>query len=317
MHANSASSPSRSRLAVCTISEGAHHEGTAALINSLHHNGFRGEFWLAFRGPRPAWIGQGVARGEDVSSFDGVDVHLLPLDGDMHLAHRKPTVLREVLERSPGAAGVVYFDPDITCLASWAFFERWSERGVMLCEDCTFPRLPSDHPHRSAWREAIEAIGIERCRPSDSYYNSGFIGLPRSAADVAVVWECLIAASPQFGADLSTLKSGTRERPFQVPDQDTLNVAIMASDARLSTIGPDGMGFIDGGYVMHHAVDSPKPWRSRYLLRQLRDGVKPSAAHKDFWRHTNSPIRLYGGMRRRLVRLDMAAALLVSRFYSR
>jgi hypothetical protein len=52
---------------------------------------------------------------------------------------------------------------------------------------------------------------------------------------------------------------------WQATDQDLLNIVAMTTDVPLTTLGPDGMDFVPGGYVMSHAVNSPKPWGRSYL----------------------------------------------------
>jgi hypothetical protein len=74
---------------------------------------------------------------------------------------------------------------------------------------------------------------------------------------------------------------GSREMPFNMSDQDALNIAIMYTKSPLTTLGPQGMGFIFGAsMMMYHAVGQ-KPWRGSFLLRALR-GMPPSGAMKFF-----------------------------------
>jgi hypothetical protein len=90
----------------------------------------------------------------------------------------------------------------------------------------------------------------------------------------------------------------------------------MSSTCRLSTIGPEGMGFVAGGFTMQHAVGSPKPWRFS-LIKSLVDAAPPSNAVKAYWKHVEAPIFLYGKFTLWKRRLGLTIAAFVGRFYSR
>jgi hypothetical protein len=271
------------------------------------------------RGPFPPWLNQGEQiDGGAGARFDGLCVRCFTVEFDGHLANYKALLIEDVRRRQPTVDGIYYFDPDIVCVAPWNFFERWADCGVALCEDCTYPQMPLDHPLRRRWLDLLCNEKLELSHACSRYYNSGFVGLAVRFLSFAETWNRLLEAMARDGADLSRIKSGGRENPYQIPDQDALNLAAMATEHPLSTVGPDGMDFEKNtGYIMRHAADSPKPWRCRYLLRQLLTGAKPSPAHKGYWEHTAGPIRPFSTSRRLLARLDIAGALLVSRFYHR
>ena len=83
--------------------------------------------------------------------------------------------------------------------------------------------------------------------------------------NVLPVWESLLDAANAFGYDTTELASRDRTSPWQATDQDLLNIVVMTTDVPLSTLGPECMDFRPGGYVMSHAVNSPKPWARDYM----------------------------------------------------
>ena len=163
----------------------------------------------------------------------------------------------------------------------WSFFEEWVRYGLALVEDCTFPYLPSDHPLRYQWMEVAGSAGLTQKRAPSRYYNSGFVGLPASLQHVLPTWESLTEAAQAFGYDSTRFTSADRTSPWQVADQELLNVTVMTTDVPLCTLGSVGMDFNGGGYVMSHAVNSPKPWARDYVKSSL-DGKPPSLSDKGF-----------------------------------
>jgi len=123
------------------------------------------------------------------------------------------------------------------------------------------------------WVGGIDA----KTRPSQ-YYNSGFVGLPASLQHVLPTWESITKAVQAFGYDSTRFTSADRTSPWQAADQELLNVTVMTTDVPL---GPVGMDFNGGGYVMSHAVNSPKPWARDYVKSSL-DGKPPSLSDKGF-----------------------------------
>jgi hypothetical protein len=99
-------------------------------------------------------------------------------------------------------------------------------------------------------------------------------------------------------------------------DQDALNIAIMYTKSPLTSLGPQGMGFIFGASMaMYHAVGE-KPWRGSFLLRALR-GMPPSGAMKYFLTQVDAPIRAYSPIELWAKRLACSLATLIGRFYRR
>jgi len=158
-------------------------------------------------------------------------------------------------------------------------------------------------------------LGWEVRRPLERYYNSGFVGVRREHSGFLDQWETATRQLEGAGVDPNAFKPGTRHDAFFGTDQDTLNMACMAGDEPLATLGPEGMGFNQALNVMQHAIDRPKPWQKRYLTTLLRNGQGVSAAHKAFWEYADGPIRAFSPWQLRLRRLDMKCAILLSRFY--
>jgi hypothetical protein len=111
------------------------------------------------------------------------------------------------------------------------------------------------------------------------------------------------------------VKFANRENAF-VGDQDVLNAALMATEARLSLIGMEGMDFAPAGYTMSHAVEGAKPWRKKFIV-QAMSGYPPSAADKSFWRYADHPIPIVGSHLITAKRLTMKIASAIGRFYKR
>lgn len=75
-----------------------------------------------------------------------------------------------------------------------------------------------------------------------------------------------------------------------MPDQDALNLAVMAYAEQVSLMGPQAMALGPGRSVMSHAIGGPKPWRKRFLLSAL-GGNPPRLADWDWVRHSDGPSR--------------------------
>lgn len=74
-------------------------------------------------------------------------------------------------------------------------------------------------------------------------------------------------------------------RQWYTHDQDALNMAVMASDARVSVLSPDGMGFTGmWNFPIGHAIGRLKPW-NKPLRLLLRHG--PSKVDRIWWRYAS------------------------------
>ena len=142
-----------------------------------------------------------------------------------------------------------------------------------------------------AWVQYAVRHGYECSRTVSQYFNGGFIGIRREYKSALGVWKRLQDGLGEIGVNTAGFQVGNRTQPFYGSDQDVLNLMAMITEHPLSTIGPEGMDFVPGGFTMAHAVGSPKPWRKPMLLSALK-GVAPTSADKHFWQNTQSPIQL-------------------------
>jgi hypothetical protein len=312
------SSPSPQRQAICTLFEGDYHFGLAALINSLARAGYAGTVWAGYRGPLPPWIDQLKrleARGE-YGVNDRIRLVLLPLELDLHFANYKPQFMLDLLaDRARDCEYIWYFDPDIFLLCNWSFFAGWSRHGVALCQEVILGTLPEDAPFRHAWMEIVADMGLGKPRALNRYFNSGMVGVAAADAGFLHLWKRVLDRVGAMGYDLKAFMPGNRELDFYTIDQDALNIAAMYSEHPLSTMGPEAMGFVPGGFTMYH-VQGRKPWRIS-PLREALAGRPPSNAVKYFFTQVSSPIRAYSALHLRAKKLGFAIAAFIGRSYRR
>jgi len=307
--------------AICTLFEGDYHLGLAAFVNSLVRAGYMGTVWAGYRGALPPWINQLERiendRADEFRITDQVRLTFLKLSTDIHLTNYKPEFMLNLLANEARECDYLwYFDPDIFVQATWSFFSNWQSCGVALCQEIVDNIFPPDAPLRQQWMRLAATIGFTDPRPVSHYYNAGLVGVPQAHTEFLEEWRRLIKLAESLGYDLKYLAHGSREMPFNISDQDALNIAIMYTKAPLSTLGPQGMGFILGAsMVMYHTVGE-KPWRGSYLLRALR-GMPPSGAMKFFLTQVASPICAYSPMHLWAKRLACSLAAFVGRFYRR
>jgi len=303
---------------VCTLFEGDHHYGVGALVNSLYAHGFRGTFCAGYRGALPPWV-VGAKQIGDVTEFtptDGLTLRFIPLATRTHFAMYKPSFMLEVLEKHfPQAESGFYFDPDVTILCDWKFYEEWVEVGVAMCADVN-ASMPASHPIRHAWKKTCGPRGIEFRRELDTYFNSGFFGLAQRDRNFLVLWKSLIEIIVESIGRTDTMHVGDRINKFAKTDQDGFNIAAMASEAPISAMGQDGMNFQQGGggYVMSHAIGGVKPWNKNFLRSVVHYAKAPSRAEKDYFRHVEHPIGLYPPVAKSFKQFSLKTASLLARF---
>jgi hypothetical protein len=307
------------RSGICTLFEGDYHFGLAAFLNSLVRAGYTGTVWAGYRGALPPWRDQlhtVNAETHEYAIADRIRLVFLPLATDIHLTNYKPQFMLDLFAgQARGCEYLWYFDPDIFLRCEWTFFSDWQRYGVALCQEIVNNILPENSPLRRQWIEIASSAGLSRPQPLNHYYNGGLVGVAAAHAGFLQIWKRLIERAGEVGCDLNTMMPGNREMPFHAGDQDALNIAAMYSEFPLSTLGPQGMGFVPGDVKMYHTVGQ-KPWRGSLLCRALA-GVPPSNAMKFFFTQVSSPICPYSPMRLRAKRLACFIAAFIGRFYQR
>ena len=292
------------KTSICTLFEGDYHLGLGALVNSLHAQNFRGTVWAGYRGALPPWAAP-VSEQPTFTEFrvaEGCMIRFVKLETKAHLTNIKPDFMLDVLDRhEPECDAIFYIDPDIVVAAPWRSFEEWITCGVTVCEDVNSP-VPLHHPQRIGWRRCFEKSGIT-LRPRESCYaNGGFVGVARAQREFLALWKRVqdVMWTVIGGAEFAGIPGGHSVAGrsgffdcFGKTDQDALNAAIEAAgEIPVSFLGRQAMGFAAGTPLLPHPVGTLKPWRNR-LERNALLGFGRPVPDQFFWRHVESPIRLY------------------------
>ena len=311
--------------AVCTLFEGHYHYGVAALINSLYKHDFRGTIYVGYRGLLPNWCTGSFNNpalswpgGSTLEIKDSLCIHWLPIEVDYHLANYKPEfMLRLLAGPANGTEDISYFDPDIVIKCDWSFYKKWMNYGIALVHEVIANDMPESHPIRLEWNEIISKIDKKVVHTLNSYINSGFCGISSKQFDFLNLWAKIMhIAEKDYKIDMKTFIPYNRLHPFHGTDQDALNIAAMCCDGPVSEVGPDGMDFIGGGWLMSHAVGSPKPWKKNFLLSALK-GYPPTLPERTFWANAAGPIVCYSNIEMRVKKLNILLAAFIGRFYQR
>ncbi|WP_071837717.1 hypothetical protein [Hymenobacter norwichensis] len=311
---------------ICTLFEGHYHYGVAALANSLYANGYRGSIYAGYRGEIPRWATEVVSGHQ--SSWPGSTtfkvaeellIHFLPIDTDYHLTNYKPYFMFHLMNSYiTQAKGIAYFDPDIVIKCNWSFFELWINSGVALVHEVANDPMPATHPIRLAWLEVLDKMNRKSLNKLDHYFNAGFCGVKRNDIEFLETWYKVIdTAIKYFEFNPSVFnKKSDRLYLFEANDQDAMNIAAMCTTTKISEVGPDGMDFTNGGWIMSHATGSTKPWKSNFIVNALK-GITPSIASRNYWKHVNSPIAVFTPMHTQAKLLSIKISSFIGRFYSR
>ncbi len=165
-------------------------------------------------------------------------------------------------------------------------------------------------------RAAAENGWPEPVSSQERYYNGGFVALRTEHREFLDTWLAAMRLANSAGVDPQKLQHGTRASTFHSTDQDALNVAAMYSRSPLTTMGPEGMGFIHGGFTMYHTVGGQKPWRKQFL-RSALGGDPPWNGDKHFLECADGPLEPYDAGQLNSKRRAVWWATLVGRFYRR
>jgi len=302
---------------ICTLFEGHYHIGAAALINSIAKGGFRGLFWVGYRGALPPWTSQLKKTEEGLFEVGEALLGFEAIEGAGHFTQFKPEFMSSLFKRGIATKNLWYFDPDITVRCEWEFFQRWIRFGVCLCQEITMGAMPSRHPIRCEWMEIATRSGWpEPSSTQERYYNGGFVALNIAYREFLDTWNRAMKLANASGVDPHKLQHGTRASTFFSTDQDALNIAAMYSRSPLTAIGPEAMGFVTGGFTMYHSVGSKKSWRKEFLRSALA-GDPPWNGDKHFLECADGPIRPYTAGELKRLRRSAQWATLIGRFYRR
>jgi hypothetical protein len=310
--------------AICTLFEGDYHYGVGALTNSLYHHGFRGEIWVGYRGDLPPWAKNIKSKGryEQYQVAEDCYLNFLKLKTNYHLTNYKPNFMLDLLSFfCSSSEAIFYFDPDIVIKCRWSFYEDWISHGVALCEDINSPVL-KNHPFRMTWRKIFEPLGfdLDSNLAIETYVNGGFIGLKISDVDFLKRWLKIQDIMSPFIGGLEKAKVGADNKnlisdptfAFNSTDQDALNITLMSYEEPTTIIGKEGMDFRHGGLTMSHAIGDNKPWKRNMTLMSLK-GKAPRLADKEYWKYTQSPIKLYSNLELNIQKIDFIFGKLLSR----
>lgn len=300
---------------ICTLFEGDFHIGVAVLINSIVRGGFKGLFWVGCRGQIPAWTAPLKRRDDGLFEIGEALLGFETIDGARHFGQFKPEFLAGIFDKGIARRYLWYFDPDITVRCNWSFYEMWARHGVAICQEHVMGLMPSLHPLRAEWmRLARETGWAEPARLQERYYNSGFVGLDIANRGFLDTWMAAIRLANSNGVSVNQFQKGNRLQTFYTVDQDTLNIATMYAKEPISAIGPEGMGFIPGGYTMFHSVGRAKAWRKKFLRAWLR-GIPPTPGEKHFLSCADGPLHPYAASQLRGMRMRASIAAFLGRFY--
>jgi hypothetical protein len=306
------------RVAACTLFEGDYHLGLAALVNSLANAGFQGVFCAGYRGALPPWVSQLTALDAPGGYMVGDHIRLVfvPVETKIHFTNYKPQFMLELLANQAGGCEYIwYFDPDVTVRCNWSFFAKWQRYGIALCQDMLYSPFAETDLLRQQWLEIATAMGLGKPSPLIQHFNAGMVGVAAAHASFLHLWKRMIDHTAELGYDLSGFLPGTRELPMHATDQDALNIAALYTEHPLSTMGPEAMGFVNGGFTMYHAVIR-KPWRGSLVMSAL-SGYPANDAIKYFFTQVSSPIRAYSPWRLRGKKMACKVAGFIGRFYAR
>lgn len=310
---------------VCTIAEKDFYFGVGALINSLLKNEFKGNIYVGFRGELKGWCKNSTECNLDgwegvkvIDAYSGVRIFFLPILIDTHLAHYKPFFVQSIWEKfSDGYEDISYFDPDIIVKCKWSFFKKWMSHGVAIVHEIIMRDMPMSHPIKKEWQGIVSEMGYNVLHKNYSYFNCGFFGVSKNRVSFIKLWsEVIEFAVKKYKQDLNKFANYDRTEAFWSIDQDSFNIALLATKEDLSEMGPEGMDFENGGQIMSHAVGPNKPWRKKYVYEFVK-GFPPTIQDKLYWNNVASPLNVQSLSVIKIKCIVIKLFSLLGRFYKR
>src|SRR5580658_22604 len=95
---------------ICTLYEGDYHFGLAALINSIVRGGFRGLFWVGYRGELPPWTAQLQRRPDGLYQVGEALLGFELINRSGHFTQFKPEFMSTIIDRRIVRKYLWYFD---------------------------------------------------------------------------------------------------------------------------------------------------------------------------------------------------------------
>jgi hypothetical protein len=302
---------------VCTLYEGEYHLGVAGLINSLVANDYKGHVWVGYKKILPYWLDLSKIKLTDagikyISITADTNIYFIELHTDYHLTNYKPHFLIDVINiLNNDYHSIYYFDCDIVVRRNWEFYNRWSKYGVMACQEILCGYFPINHPLRLIWAEYATKWGYKITREVEQYFNAGFAGFRKDFSHSIFLWKELMECMKNEGVDLTRFSNKNRQYEFYT-DQDMMNLMIMLTSDPISTIGPEGMSFTNGGSVMAHAVGR-KPWKINYLYHALA-GRKIRISDIEYWNYASGIIKPYSSFFIKYKKIEIGIGKLIAKF---
>ena len=308
------------KISICTLFEKDYHNSVGVLFNSLYNKGFRGIFWVGYRGNLPTWATTYISTKfyEEFQIAEDCVIRFVQLNTRYHLANYKPSFMLELLESlDSDADAIFYFDPDIVNKCDWSFYEKWVKCGIALCEG-QYPDLSDNHPRRVVWQEFSKQKGFKLQRDISRFYDAGCVGFCTNRIDTIFTWKKLLdegIKDDQIKLESSQNKEAT-SFVFR-DDQCVLNLALMLTKEPISAVGPHGMVFGKIGSLMSHAVRPiAKPWQRKYLMEALKR-YPPRLADKCYWKNTESPILVHKAKTSKEKKLILKFSSFIASFFKR
>ena len=308
---------------VCTNYDGHYEYGAGALINSLVSVGFEGKIIILYGDKLPFWERQLVKKNESYYIKDNQDIEILlrKIEADIHLAYYKPYMIYNLMEEFP-ESNLFYFDPDVTVIGDWTFYENWVNCGVALCLDQCYPIMPFHHPFKIDYQNLFGSLGYELVNPNEYYINSGFIGVTPEYKPLIKCWMDFTQHLKDEGhylyglmvPSIQTYHASKRLNTI-CGDQDIINAALLYTKLPLSIMGQEAMGFTGAGYTMLHNTRNPKTWKRNFIREFVVSGLRFTPNDKSYLSNSITPLDLYSGNQRFILNMNKIITKILQRIF--